>query len=230
MPSSNAYEDALTWGNSLGINRYFLELWIPRQKFLAVTMTDHSLSITREDDPVYGMGFGPRPFIDPRWRRCSITRSTQRDVTEGFTLLAQWDAYIRKTDSFDVPYTVITNGELINNFLQTHAPESSVKFGDDEVRAWIGIFEGDELAGLGAICQWESGGYVLSSIAIHNQKRGRKLGRVLVEALLNHAKSLGAARVGLGVFAGNTPAIRLYENLGFALMGQFNAFEIPDVP
>jgi ribosomal protein S18 acetylase RimI-like enzyme len=189
-------------------------------------MTDHSLSITREDDPVYGVGFGPRPLVDPRWRRCSITRNTEKDVTAGFTFLAQWDAYMRTTESFDIPYTVLTNGAGIDEFLESHAPESSVKYGDDEVQAWVGIFDEGEVAGLGAICQWESGGYVLSSIAIHSSKRGRKLGRSLVKAMLTHAKVVGAERVGLGVFAGNAPAIKLYENLGFTLLGQFNAFEI----
>jgi ribosomal protein S18 acetylase RimI-like enzyme len=49
--------------------------------------------------------------------------------------------------------------------------------------------------------------------------RGHGIGRRLIEATLQRAGEKGLERVELEVFASNTPAIRLYESLGFVVEG-----------
>jgi ribosomal protein S18 acetylase RimI-like enzyme len=52
-------------------------------------------------------------------------------------------------------------------------------------------------------------------INIAEDHRGRGLGSAAMDALEEEARRLGAARVGLHVFADNVGAIRLYERLGY---------------
>ncbi len=57
------------------------------------------------------------------------------------------------------------------------------------------------------------------NIEVHEEHRGRGHGRSLM--LLAETQTLAAGRrvLGLNVFAGNTPAERLYESLGYATVG-----------
>jgi ribosomal protein S18 acetylase RimI-like enzyme len=57
------------------------------------------------------------------------------------------------------------------------------------------------------------------TIAIVPSRRGRGLGRDLLEALLAHAREDGFAQISLSVERDN-PAIRLYEQHGFAKAGE----------
>ncbi|MFI6643172.1 GNAT family N-acetyltransferase [Streptomyces sp. NPDC050504] len=52
-------------------------------------------------------------------------------------------------------------------------------------------------------------------IEVAEEQRGRGYGRALMLLAERIAVESGAARLGLHVFAGNTPALRLYESLGF---------------
>jgi RimJ/RimL family protein N-acetyltransferase len=50
--------------------------------------------------------------------------------------------------------------------------------------------------------------------------RGTGLGRRLVESVVKSAREHGMERIQLDVFATNTRAIRLYQNLGFVAEGR----------
>ncbi|QIQ05718.1 GNAT family N-acetyltransferase [Streptomyces liangshanensis] len=60
----------------------------------------------------------------------------------------------------------------------------------------------------------EPGAYVYDVVVAEDQ-RGKGYGRALMLLAERVALGFGAARLGLHVFAGNTPAIRLYESLGY---------------
>jgi ribosomal protein S18 acetylase RimI-like enzyme len=60
----------------------------------------------------------------------------------------------------------------------------------------------------------------LSSIATRSAFRGRGLGGFATRHAVAIAGGASAGIVYLGVFAGNVPAIRLYERLGFASGGE----------
>ena len=56
----------------------------------------------------------------------------------------------------------------------------------------------------------------VTNIALTASQRGRGLGKVLMEKLMRAATERGAERMTLEVRPSNTPALRLYEGLGFA--------------
>jgi len=60
----------------------------------------------------------------------------------------------------------------------------------------------------------------LVSMWVHPQARGQGVGRVLVETVLQWARTEGHSIVHLWVTETNDPARRLYERCGFALTGE----------
>ena len=204
----------------LSIKREFIEIWIPRAKFVEAIFDVNSLSITRVDNPFFGFGFGPRPYIDPKWSSFTITRNTPKEFTSKFKLVGQWDAYGIQTTNFEIAYQRLENHSEINKLIEINAPELSIRAGDDEVVTWVGI---DGVA-LGAICKWESGGFVLSAIVVDQNLRGKGLGKQITKALITEAHKRKINYVALGVMAKNQPAIATYQKVGFEELGKFNTF------
>lgn len=64
------------------------------------------------------------------------------------------------------------------------------------------------------------GATYLSSIGTRAPFRGRRLAELATRAAIAHGRSRGGAVAYLGVFSGNAPALRLYERLGFATIGE----------
>lgn len=62
--------------------------------------------------------------------------------------------------------------------------------------------------------QAEADAYVYV-VSVREEHRGRGHGRTLMLAAERECLAAGAHRLGLHVFAGNTPALRLYESLGY---------------
>ena len=59
----------------------------------------------------------------------------------------------------------------------------------------------------------------VTNVALTSAQRGRGLGKVLMAKLMRAAAERGAERMTLEVRPSNTPALRLYEGLGFAAIG-----------
>lgn len=59
----------------------------------------------------------------------------------------------------------------------------------------------------------------VTNIALTFVQRGRGLGKALMARLMRAAAARGAERMTLEVRPSNTPALRLYEGLGFAAVG-----------
>ncbi|MFM8447755.1 MAG: GNAT family N-acetyltransferase [Candidatus Nanopelagicaceae bacterium] len=215
------FEQLLDSAPTLGIPQKFIEIWIPKDKFVSAFLNEDSLSITRIDEPYFGFGFGPNPVIDPRWNSFTISRATPKEVTGQFELVGQWDAYGIATKPYDISYQVLTDLDLINNLIEKSAPELSIRAEDPEVLAWVGI---DEMAA-GAICKWESGGSVLSAIVVAENFRGQGLGKKITQALISEAHKRGIDYVALGVMAKNEAAISTYKSVGFQELGKFNTFK-----
>ena len=80
----------------------------------------------------------------------------------------------------------------------------------------------DQLVGWCDICRDNSTGsqHVGSlGMGIMSDHRGRRIGRALIEAALNQARS-SFRRVELDVYASNTSAVTLYERVGFTHEGR----------
>jgi len=87
------FNELLIAADKLSISKKFIEIWLPKSKFVDAKTDGESLSITRIDNPYFGFGFGPNPKIDHRWSSFALTRSTPKSLTQDFKLAGQWDAY-----------------------------------------------------------------------------------------------------------------------------------------
>ncbi len=62
------------------------------------------------------------------------------------------------------------------------------------------------------------------TLAVRPEARGKGLGRALLQAAINQARTLGAATMFLEVGADNPHALALYAGLGFAKVGARKAY------
>ena len=188
---------------------------------------------------LYGIAFGEVTEIDPAWNEFSLPRTMPKELTHNFTLDGQWDAYSiypltflpsNKANSFRITMNDVEGAKNlgrggITDFLTEHAPQLSTWPGSDEVLSWITVRDGKgSIVAVAALTEWESGGKLLSSVAVDSRLRGNGIGQILVEACVMRAAELGIEHLLLAVERANHGAIRLYEKVGFAVLGRFNHF------
>lgn len=204
----------------------FFETWIPKAKFLNADFDEiGNISIAREDDGIYGVAIGTSPSLPDNWKNFSIETRALSQLPSLYKPVAEWDCYWSPTFSGDLGETVQSSDEAISAFLNEHAPDSSVFPGNSEILRWVEINHDNELAAVAALCRWESGRVVISSVATDTQLRGRGLGKQLMQKCLITAAQLGEDYVSLGVRHGNESAQRLYRATGFRLMHNFTYCE-----
>jgi ribosomal protein S18 acetylase RimI-like enzyme len=207
-------------------NSPFFDTWVPREKFLSADVDGQgNITIGREDDGIYGIAIGSAPVIPTDWKNFSMDSRGIAGLPEGFKAVVEWDCYWAPTESGDpVDAQRSTDGEIAA-FLKLHAPDSSVFPGNDEILQWVEIYDGGHLAAVAALCRWESGRVVISSVGTHTDLRGRGLGKQLIEKCLIAGSALGEKYLSLGVRHQNESAQRLYRSTGFTLMHNFTYCE-----
>jgi ribosomal protein S18 acetylase RimI-like enzyme len=85
-------------------------------------------------------------------------------------------------------------------------------------RAWFAAFDGETAVAL--VCGWpDAAEWLVFSMWVAPQVRGRGLAARLVDAVRAAADEAGAQAIALHVFEGNDRARRVYERLGFVLTG-----------
>jgi GNAT superfamily N-acetyltransferase len=116
-------------------------------------------------------------------------------------------------------------------FGSTYTKESAQ--GDDEWKEWAAeseqaidgvlflAFDGDECVGLVGAFAIESGSVRLISMWVAPPARRRGIGRLLVEAIVGWARTIGRDVVDLHVTEGNDAARRLYTDMGFQPMNEW---------
>lgn len=89
----------------------------------------------------------------------------------------------------------------------------------------VGAFESDRLVAVGLIGpEGEPGEWRVRGMATVPEMRGQGTGRVILDALLDHAREHGATAVWANV---RTPARTLYERAGLEVVS--DQFELPDI-
>ncbi len=207
-------------------NSPFFDTWVPPEKFVTAEIDgDGNFAISREDDGIYGIALGSSPVIPSEWKNFSMESRGISALPQDFKAVVEWDCYWAPTKNGDAVDAQRSSDDVIAAFLKLHAPDSSVFPGNDEILQWVEIYEGDELAAVAALCRWESGRVVISSVATHTDLRGRGLGKKLMEDCLIAGGALGEKYLSLGVRHQNESAQRLYRATGFALMHNFTYCE-----
>jgi len=204
----------------------FFDTWIPESKFLSADFdNDGHFAISREDDGIYGLALGSSPKIPVNWNNFSMESRGVSVLPPEYKIVVEWDCYCAPTRSGDVEETPHSSEPVIESFLKTHAPDSSVFPGNKEILEWVEIHDQNQLVAIAALCRWQSGKVVISSVATHTDLRGRGYGKALMEKCLVIAGSLGEEAVSLGVRHTNESAQRLYAGTGFRLMHNFTYCE-----
>lgn len=204
----------------------FFDTWVPREKFVCADFDGQgNISISREDDGIYGIAVGSSPVIPEDWKNFSIESRGISSLPKDFKSVVEWDCHWAPTKAGDKVAAQQSTDNEIAAFLKVHAPDSSVFPGNDEILQWVEIYEGDELAAVAALCRWESGRVVISSVATRSDLRGRGLGKQLMDKCLIAGHFLGVEYLSLGVRHENESAQRLYRATGFTLMHNFTYCE-----
>lgn len=200
--------------------------YAPAHRFIGANVTADSLSfsVRDEDGSVFAMALGVAPLVVD-CDRLATSRGVNVDTTE-FEHRANWDFYSIDTATFGGLQEVKkTNAnQEIKEFLEKHAPNSSVWPGNEEILFWGQIRQNDQLVATGTLVKWRTGQVMFASIATHQDFRGQGLAQKLVSQMLCSAERLGIKHVGLGVFAENFSAKRTYEKVGFELIGEFSSY------
>jgi ribosomal protein S18 acetylase RimI-like enzyme len=171
------------------------------------------------------MAFGATPLISPQWGSFSMESKGIASLPCDVEVKDEWDCYWAPTSAAASAPEREKSDEEITAFLETHAPSSSVFPGNDEILQWIEIVDQGELVGVAALCRWQSGKVVVSSVATHSQRRGQGIGKQVMAASLTAAHELGEEILSLGVMHANESAHRLYRSMGFTLMHNFTYCE-----
>jgi ribosomal protein S18 acetylase RimI-like enzyme len=86
---------------------------------------------------------------------------------------------------------------------------------------FFGVYKGEELiaaAGTHLVAR-DEGAAAIGNVYVRRDRRGRGLGRAVTAAVIHELA--GIETIGLNVRADNTPAIRVYESLGFVRYCEF---------
>ena len=204
----------------------FFDTWVPEEKFVGAEIDSHgNFTISREDEGIYGIALGPSPAIPSEWKNFSMESQGISSLPADFKVVAEWDCYWAPTVEGTLPSTATSSDAEIDAFLKQHAPDSSVFPGNDEILQWVEIHDGSELVAVAALCRWESGRVVISSVATHKDRRGKGFGKQLIENCLIAGSQIGEEFLCLGVRHKNESAQRLYASTGFTLMHNFTYCE-----
>ncbi len=224
MQTTN-FEEAKSLYRELFPTSPFFDAWVPQSHFLKAEHNGENLSISRRDQDIYGMAFGPNPIIPSEWSSFSMESKGVAGLPSDVEVMDEWDCYWAQTAPGSMLSDRKKSDSEIDAFLREHAPSSSVFPGNDEILRWIEICDGDQLVGVAALCRWQSGRVVVSSVATHLDRRGEGIGKKVMAASLSAAHELGEEFLSLGVMHANLSAHRLYQSMGVTLMHNFTYCE-----
>lgn len=136
------------------------------------------------------------------WRVRLATPADTVAIAEAFALVAEEDLI-----ATEPPVDVAERAERFRGRIE-----------DDGPGAWWVMEEDGEILGGASVGESVSG--VLSlGMSLVPEARGRGGGRALLDAVIDHARSVGAHKVELEVWPDNVRAIGLYESAGFEVEG-----------
>lgn len=123
---------------------------------------------------------------------------------------------------------ILPGPAIVQHCARYHVPAVYAKYlADDRVRAWLAVMrEGDAPVGYSMLTPPDlpledlaPTDIELKRIYLFSKFQGSGVGQQLMDVAIEEARHMGAPRVLLGVFAGNSRALRFYERNGFGQVG-----------
>ena len=216
----------MSWARQLLGELNVPRVWIPAIAFVEAVREGENISFTRKtSDGLFGLAIGPKPILLPEWNELAIPQGLNQIDTAEFTFHDNWETHAIEVTSQSYEIEPIDDNEMITEFLNHHAPKSSARPGNPEIQFWGCVRNSDgEIAAIAAITQWESGEYMLSSVATHADMRGQGFAQKVCAGLVGLSYDRGIERLNLVVLSSNTAAIKAYSRIGFNLIGKFASY------
>jgi len=221
------YSELLIAATDLWGSQNYIRYAIAREKFAEALIDGETIWVTTTKG--FGIALGSHASALESWVRFTLPRAIP--APEGALVRGTWDFYARGLNPAQTvsEQKAAASDESIALFLKEHSPDASVSPGDPEVLTWVTLTDqtrahSGQLSAVGAIVRWQSGELCLASIAAHSSKRGMGLATRLVSEMVDTCAGLGASRVGLGVYAENFAAKRVYQKCGFTQANEFTSY------
>ena len=217
-------DEAQSWAHSaLGVNnaaKYFMGV----ENFVVAYKNAESFSFVIEGESIYSQLYGPNAHFDERCQSVALADSS-RETFHGLKRGGSSQFWEAKTRDNGFKIELLEDYSEINDIIDEHALDSSVRPGDPEEIFWGGVRnEFGELASLAAVVKWQSGLHVMVSVVTRSQDRGKGLATKLSAGMVSHSFLLGISEVGLGIRDGNFAAVRVYEKTGFNKLANFTRY------
>ncbi len=184
-----------------------------------------SAAITAHYEDVYEDAFASLGFRRVFARKRMEAPTRKAPLPDGVSLQPPEEGEILGLTSFLMD---VYDGHMEQQFGLHSGPE-------DEWREYVAaIFKGEsgqympdasyvslddgQIVGAVIITHW-MGMPLVAEVGVWKERRGRGLGRALLQAAMNRLADRGESRLALYVTVGNDPAISLYRSMGFAQVG-----------
>ena len=226
MDRTSSFSEAMEWALSICGELNVPRVWIPEKAFVEALRDGSSISFTRKsEDGLFGLAIGSNPVVLPEWNEFALPQGVDHSLAGGATFHDDWETHAIATRSQSYEIEFIEEDDVIEEFLATHAPNSSARPGNPEVQFW-GCVRNDrgELAAIAAITEWESEEKMLSSVATHTDMRGKGYAQRLCSGLVGLAFDRGIDRINLVALSSNVAALKVYEKIGFTCIGKFSSY------
>lgn len=224
LKSTESLSEAKSWAEEILGSKNSAKYFMAQENFVVAYKDLKSFSFVIQGESIYGQLYGPNAYFDERCQSIALADSANEifgDFKRGGTSQF-WEALTLDNGS---KIELLQDATEINEILDEHAPDSSVRPGDPEEIFWGGIRnEEGELASLAALVKWQSGLHVMVSVVTRIQDRGRGLATLLSAGMVSQSNVFGIKEIGLGVRDGNFSAIRVYQKTGFKRLANFTRY------
>jgi len=218
------FKEASIWAAEILGSKNTAKYYMASENFLVAYKSTESFTFVITGEPSYSQMYGPHPYFDERCDYLSVTGSEpdllgKMQKGRGFQF---WEAQAVNQDNY---LELLTDADEINLLIDEHAPDSSVRPGDDEEVFWGGIRNDDgELIACAVLVQWQSGFHVMASVVTREAERGKGYATQLSSGMVTQAHALGIKEIGLGVRTTNIAAQRAYSKAGFRQLAEFTNY------
>jgi ribosomal protein S18 acetylase RimI-like enzyme len=220
------FDEGINWARQLLGEPNVPCVWIPQFAFVEAIREGENISFTRKtSEGLFGLAIGPEPILLTEWNEFAIPQSVDPSIAARLKFHDNWEVHAIEVTSQSYEIEPIDDDEVITKFLNTHAPKSSARPGNPEIQFWGCVRNSEgEIAAIAAITQWESGEYMLSSVATHTHMRGQGFAQKVCAGLVGLSYDRGIERLHLVVLSSNAAAIKAYSRIGFRLIGKFASY------